>query len=159
MDYNHLLENKRVFVTSGIRGIGKAIAVLFANQGAVVAVGGKNIKLAPETEAELKEYNHKNRVILSNLSSKEETEHACDILLKEWGGVDILVNTVGINRHAEITDASDEELLNLYETNYMSGIRCIRKFIIHSQRYDDAGLPWICGNKRSCERFRKSNGS
>ena len=137
MDYNHLLENKRVFVTSGIRGIGKAIAVLFANQGAVVAVGGKNIKLAPETEAELKEYNHKNRVILSNLSSKEETEHACDILLKEWGGVDILVNTVGINRHAEITDASDEELLNLYETNYMSGIRCIRKFIPNmlEQRY------------------------
>ena len=75
MDYNHLLENKRVFVTSGIRGIGKAIAVLFANQGAVVAVGGKNTKLAPETEAELKEYNPKNRVILSNLSSKEETEH------------------------------------------------------------------------------------
>ena len=42
-NYNRLLEGKRVFVTTGARGIGKEIALLFASQGAVVAVGGKNV--------------------------------------------------------------------------------------------------------------------
>ena len=44
MDYQHLLKDKRVFITTGARGIGKAIALLFAQQGAVVAVGGNENK-------------------------------------------------------------------------------------------------------------------
>ena len=40
---NRLLEGKRVVVTTGARGIGKEIALLFASQEAVVAVGGKNV--------------------------------------------------------------------------------------------------------------------
>ena len=52
-NYNRLLEGKRVFVTTGARGIGKEIALLFANQGATVAVGGKNIPCLNKTIEEL----------------------------------------------------------------------------------------------------------
>ena len=48
-NYNRLLEGKRVFVTTGARGIGKEIALLFASQGAVVAVGGKNVPCLCQT--------------------------------------------------------------------------------------------------------------
>lgn len=128
-DYNHLLAGKRAFITTGIRGMGKAIAVIFAKQGAKVAVGGKNMKLAESTDRELKAINTENCVIPCNLSYKEEIETVCDSLIKKWGGIDILVNTVGVNHRDEITNLTDEDLLSLYETNYLSGIRCIRKFI------------------------------
>ena len=46
LDYQRMLEGKRAFITTGARGIGKAIAVLFARQGAVVAVGAWGVGLA-----------------------------------------------------------------------------------------------------------------
>ena len=49
MDYSKLVDGKRVFVTTGARGIGKEIALLMARQGAVVAVGGKNLPKLEET--------------------------------------------------------------------------------------------------------------
>ena len=54
-NYNRLLEGKRVFVTTGARGIGKEIALLFASQGAVVAVGGKNVPCLCQTVKEIQE--------------------------------------------------------------------------------------------------------
>ena len=63
MDYNHLLKGKKVFITTGIRGMGKEIAMLFSKQGATVAVGGKNIKLAEKTRVELQAINPDNLVL------------------------------------------------------------------------------------------------
>lgn len=43
MDYGRMLTGKRAFITTGARGIGKEIALLFAKHGAVAAVGGRNL--------------------------------------------------------------------------------------------------------------------
>lgn len=129
MDYNHLLKGKKVFITTGIRGMGKEIAMLFSKQGATVAVGGKNIKLAEKTRVELQAINPDNLVLPCNLSYRNEVEQVCDELLNRWGGVDILVSTVGINHHM-ISHEYDEDFIHtMFETNYMSGLRCMKKFV------------------------------
>lgn len=129
LDYNHLLQDKRVFITTGARGIGKAIALLFARQGAQVAVGGRNRAALAETEKELQALHSESLGIVCDLSRADDTERACGELLSLWGGVDILVNSVGVNRHGTAHEFDDETLERLLETNYKSGLRCMRKFI------------------------------
>ncbi|MCD7737174.1 MAG: SDR family oxidoreductase [Lachnospiraceae bacterium] len=128
MDYQQLLKGKRVFVTTGARGIGKAIALLFASQGAVVAVGGKNRKALRETEKELQEIMPECLALECDLSFFDQTENVCKHLLKTWGGIDILVNSVGVNDRCTAHEYSDEQIERLMEINYKSGLRCVRCF-------------------------------
>lgn len=129
MDYGKMLANKRAFITTGARGIGKEIAMLFARHGASVAVGGKNIPKLEETVAQLKEKTPDSRGYVLNLSDMEETKKVCGQLIEDFHGIDILVNTVGINRHGEIHEWDEEWLDIMLETNYKSGLVCARKLL------------------------------
>ena len=129
MDYSRLLDNKRVFISSGARGIGREIALLFAKQGATVCVGGKNLPKLAETEKELKTFSPESFSVACNLSSQEEITNAVDTVLKRWGGIDILVNTVGINHHVVAHEYSEEELSLFLDTNYKSALRLMKAFV------------------------------
>ena len=129
MDYSHLLLGKRVFITTGARGIGKAIAELFAKHGAVVAVGGRNKELLDNTMAQIKKYSSKANGYLVDLSENNQVEAVCEEIIEDFNGIDILVNTVGINVHKPIHECDDEFVLKLWNTNYMSALLCARKFI------------------------------
>lgn len=129
MDYGHLLAGKRAFITTGARGIGKAIALLFAQQGAIVAVGGKNQKALAAVKEELQAIHPECLVFCCDLSSSAQTENVCKEILARWGGVDILVNTVGVNHHCEAHAYTDEWMERLLEINYKSGLRCMRQFV------------------------------
>ena len=128
-DYNRLLEGKRVFITTGARGIGKDIALLFAQQGAQVGVGGRNPESLAKTMEEIRVYSPESKGYVVELSSKEQVEQTAGQVLEDMQGVDILVNTVGINVHGRIDECSDELLERMLETNYKSGLRFSRRFI------------------------------
>lgn len=128
-DYNHLLEGRKIFVTTGARGIGREIALLFAEQGAQVIVGGRNQEYLDKTIVEIQKHSPKSAGVLFDLGNGSETEAACDKILSMWDGIDILVNTVGINRHQRVDEADDAVISKTWETNYMSSLRCIRKFL------------------------------
>lgn len=129
MDYNNMLKQKRVFITTGARGIGREIALLFARQGAVVAVGGKNLPKLAETMEEIQKVSPQSKGYPCNLASEQEITSICDQILKDFSGIDILVNTVGVNRHGEITGYSMEMIDTMINTNYKSGLICARKFL------------------------------
>lgn len=129
MDYQQLLKDKRVFITTGARGIGKAIALLFAQQGAVVAVGGRNKAALVETERELRSINPKCLGLVCDLSHSEETENVCKKLWELMGRCGHPRNAVGINHHCTAHLYSDELMEQLLETNYKSGLRCMRCFM------------------------------
>lgn len=129
MDYNKLLSGKRVFVTSGQRGIGRDIAMLFARQGAVVALGGREQNALDQTMERLKAISKESRGYVCDLSKPVDTERACDEILRDFGGIDVLVNTVGINKQAYVHEYTDADMEWMLETNYKSGMRCARKFL------------------------------
>ncbi len=128
-DYNQMLKGKRAFITTGGRGIGKAIALLFARQGATVLVGSKNETALRLTMKEIQQFSDYSKGYLVDLSQSNATEQICERILEEYEGIDILVNTVGINHRAPAHECDDETLDRLLETNYKSAIRCARKFI------------------------------
>lgn len=128
-NYNRLLEGKRVFVTTGARGIGKEIALLFAAQGAVIAVGGKNIPCLRETIKEIQKLSPNSREYQIELGNEENVICAGEQILKDFGGIDILVNTVGINEHRRIDECTEEQMEKAISVNYKSFIRFSRIFV------------------------------
>lgn len=128
-DYNKLLMGKRVFISTGARGIGKEIARLFASQGAVVAVGGRNAEYLSVAMEEIKALSAESRGYVTELSDRESVISTGEQVLKDMGGIDILVNTVGINTHGTIHTCSEEQLDRMIDTNYKSGLRFARLFL------------------------------
>ena len=128
-NYNRLLEGKRVFVTTGARGIGKEIALLFASQGAAVAVGGKNVPCLCQTVKEIQEVSPESRGYEVELGNKENVEQVGRQILEDFGCIDILVNTVGINDHGRVDECTEEQVEKMISVNYKSFLRFSKIFI------------------------------
>ena len=92
-----LLEGKVALVTGAARGIGKAIALKYAQEGANVAFTDLVIDENGEnTKKEIEAYGVKALAIASNAASFEEAHAAVEQVVKEFGRLDILVNNAGI---------------------------------------------------------------
>ena len=128
-DYNQMLAGKNVLITTAARGIGKSIALLFARQGADVYFGGRNEEYVRTTEKELQLIRPSCRGYVVDLAKADQTESFVDAAVKDSGGFDILVSTVGVNCHCPAAEYKDEDMFRLLETNYLSGVRCARKVI------------------------------
>lgn len=129
MDYGRMLAGKRAFITTGARGIGREIALLFARHGARVAVGGKNLSKLEETEALLEKISPGSKGYALNLSNMEEAKKVCRQLIMDFGGIDILVNTVGINRHGTVHECDEKWMETMLDTNYKSGLVCAKELL------------------------------
>lgn len=94
-----LLEGKTALITGASRGIGKAIALKFAEEGANVAFSDLRYdELAEELEKELNALGVKGKGYASDASSFEGSEELVSNIVKDFGGIDILVNNAGITR-------------------------------------------------------------
>ena len=91
-----LLDGKVALITGASRGIGKAIALRFAAEGADIAF--TDLKVAPETVAELEATGRKVKAWESNAASFEDTAHVVEEVVAEFGRIDILVNNAGITK-------------------------------------------------------------
>ncbi len=94
-----LLEGKVAVVTGAARGIGKAIALKFASEGADVAFTDLVIDdNAKATEAEIAAYGVRAKGYASNAANYDDTHNVVDEIMKDFGRIDILVNNAGITR-------------------------------------------------------------
>ncbi|MEE8432328.1 MAG: SDR family NAD(P)-dependent oxidoreductase, partial [Candidatus Desulfatibia sp.] len=90
-------KDKRIIVTGGTRGIGKSMALSFANEGAWVAVNySSDDESAATTEKELARLTPKFRIFKADVSSRPDVEKMIKTIIDEWEHVDILVNNAGI---------------------------------------------------------------
>ena len=94
-----LLDGKVALITGAARGIGKAIALKFAQEGADIAFTDLEINdVAKQTIAELEAFGHKVKAYASNAADFEQTHQVVEEIQKEFGRIDILVNNAGITR-------------------------------------------------------------
>lgn len=129
IDYSSLLSGKRVFVSSASQGIGKAIARLFAQHGAVIAFGGRDVAKSEKALAEIHIFSPDSRYYLIDLSEQYQIDDACNSILSDFGGIDILVNTVGVNRLSSAHLISDCDLNYMIDTNFKSFVYCSKAFV------------------------------
>ncbi len=121
-----LLEGKVALITGAARGIGKAIALKFAEEGADVAFTDLVINEAAEqTVAELEAFGHKVKAYASNAASFDETHAVVDEILKEFGCIDILVNNAGITKDGLMLRMSEQQWDAVLTVNLKSAFNFI----------------------------------
>ena len=91
-----LLEGKVALITGASRGIGKAIALKFASEGADIAF--TDIKISEDTVKELEALGVKVRAYVSNAADFAQTHETVEQIMTDFGRIDILVNNAGITR-------------------------------------------------------------
>jgi 3-oxoacyl-[acyl-carrier protein] reductase len=112
------LTDKAAIVTGGSRGIGKAIALRLARQGADVCFSYKgNAEAAQATVQEIEDIGHRVMSVQADVTQQESAEELVKATLDAFGKVDILVNNAGITRDDLIMRMSAEAWRDVLETN------------------------------------------
>ena len=121
-----LLDGKVALITGAARGIGKAIALKFAEEGADVAFTDLVINEAAEqTVAELEAFGHKVKAYASNAASFDETHAVVEEIQKEFGRIDILVNNAGITKDGLMLRMSEQQWDAVLTVNLKSAFNFI----------------------------------
>ena len=129
-----LLENKVAVVTGGARGIGKAIALAFADEGAHVIITDIQLEgAAEETKALLQSKGVKASAYKSDVREFAGTQTIIDQVAQEYQRVDILVNNAGVTRDALLMRMTEEEWDLVLDTNLKGTFnycRAVSKYMV-----------------------------
>ncbi len=112
-----LLENKVVVVTGAGRGIGKAIALKLAGEGATIAACGRTLANVEATASEVTKGGGKASAYSVDVSNGAQVAETSEKILKEFGRVDVLVNNAGVTRDQLLLRMTDEEWDTVLDTN------------------------------------------
>ncbi|WKD86732.1 3-oxoacyl-[acyl-carrier-protein] reductase FabG [Polaribacter huanghezhanensis] len=116
-----LLENKTAIITGATRGIGRGIAVMFAQQGANVAFTySSSVDAANALENELKALGVNAKGYQSNAAIFDAAQELAADVLKEFGTIDILVNNAGITKDNLLMRISEADFDKVIEVNLKS---------------------------------------
>lgn len=114
------LQDKKALITGGDSGIGRAVAYLYAREGADVAITFLPAERvdAEETRSEIEKMGRRCLLIEGDLTNKDFCKEAVETAVEELGGLDILVNNAAHQmRKKSIEDITDEEWDRTYKTN------------------------------------------
>ena len=116
-----LLLNKTAIITGATRGIGRGIAVEFANQGANVAFTySSSVDAANALETELNSLGIKAKGYQSNAAEFDTAQELAIEILKEFGSIDILVNNAGITKDNLLMRISEDDFDKVIDVNLKS---------------------------------------
>lgn len=121
-----LLDGKVALVTGAARGIGKAIALKFASEGADVAFTDLVInEAAEETVKEIEAFGHKVKAYASNAADFAQTQEVVDQIMADFGHIDILVNNAGITKDGLMLRMSEAQWDAVIDVNLKSAFNFI----------------------------------
>jgi len=133
------LKDKKVLITGGDSGIGKAVAILFAKEGADVAISYLNEhEDAEETRFNVEEkYNRTCLLLPGDIGKERQCREIVRQTIKAFGRIDILVNNAAIHyENKGIEELTDRELVKMFETNILSYIRVTKAAVAYMKEGD-----------------------
>ena len=122
-----LLDGKVALVTGASRGIGRAVALKLASEGAKVAINfaGSTAK-AEEVKAEIEAKGGQAILVQANVADKEAVAAMVDKVVEAFGQIDILVNNAGITRDGLLARMKEEDFEAVVDTNLKGVFYCTK---------------------------------
>ena len=122
-----LLDGKTALVTGASRGIGRAIALCLAAEGARVAINyAGNVKAAEEVKASVEAAGGTAILCQADIADSAAVETMVADVVKEFGAIDILVNNAGITRDTLLMRMKDEDFAKVLDTNLKGVFYCTK---------------------------------
>lgn len=131
------LSGKTAIVTGASRGIGEAIAKLFAEEGANVVCAARTVNEGDHmlegslsnTVKQIKEAGGSALAVAANVSVEEDCRHLVDQAMETWGAVDILVNNAALNYYVPIIDYDINRWMRAFAVN-VHGPFMLSRFVL-----------------------------
>ncbi len=124
-----MLTGKVAFITGASRGIGKAIAIKFAQNNANLALIATKVENLKSTEDEIKKYNIDYLLLGGNVADENDVKRFVKETIDKFGKIDILVNNAGINRDNLILRMKTEDWDRVMEVNLKSAFLLTKAFM------------------------------
>lgn len=120
------LKDKIAIVTGSSSGIGKAIALRFAQEGATVVVAARRLPNCEETVAQITAGGGKAMALQTDVAEESQVEHLVTETVRRYGRLDILVNNAGVFGGRRIADTATDEFDEVMRTNVRGTFFCCR---------------------------------
>lgn len=123
------LKETSTLITGAAQGIGKAVAIGMAMEGANVGIADVNIEKAEIAAEEIRKLGVKSLAIKLNVSSQDEVISAFETFTKEFGRLDILVNNAGITRDGLLIRMKEEDWDAVLNINLKGTFLCSKEAV------------------------------
>ena len=119
-----------VLITGASRGIGRAIALKFAENNYAVALTARNAEKLEETASLIRQGGGPSPMLIpANLRDDRQIDALAEQVLQEWGRVDILINNAGVLYTRPFLELSMESVREMMEVNYLAVFRLTQKIL------------------------------
>ena len=123
------LMNKISIVTGAGRGIGRCIALAFADEGAHLVLAARSRDQLENVATEIRRKGRKAIPVSCDVSSAREVQDLATVVRDEFGQVDILVNNAGISKRSGLLEYDDETWLEVIRINLFGTYLCTKAFL------------------------------
>ncbi|MGA2974650.1 MAG: SDR family oxidoreductase [Spirochaetia bacterium] len=131
--------NRVVIVTGGANGIGKAAAILFAHEGAKVAIADTDVINGRKTAARIVREGGKARFIETDVSNSHDVNRMVAEVVSAWGRIDVLFNNAGVYARGDVVSFAEEEWNRVIRVN-LTGVYLCSKAVIPVMKMGFAGV-------------------
>jgi len=128
------LKGKVALVTGGAQGIGKAVALMLARQGADVVVADVNLEKAAETAKEVEATGRGAMAVNVDVTRLSDVENMVESAIGRFGRIDILINNAGIARDKLILRMTEEDWDAVLDVNLKGTFNCTKAVIKHMSK-------------------------
>jgi D-sorbitol dehydrogenase (acceptor) len=119
-----MLTAKRAVITGGGQGIGKAIALRFAAEGATVVVADLSLDNAEAVAAEIESLHGQAIAVAVDVRDESQVQKMIDLTREAFGGLDILVNNAGLGRFGPFLDVTEADWDFMFDVNCKGLLWC-----------------------------------
>ena len=125
------LDRKTALITGGTSGIGAAMAELFAEEGAFVIIAGRNLERGKQKEEEINSHYAvpRCRFFSCDVTSSGDIQNLYRAVCEVYERLDILVNNAGVLITKNLQEMTDEDIDQIYHSNYKSVVDMTRAFM------------------------------
>ena len=119
---------KRIFITGGASGLGRALAERYARAGWRVCIGDLDVERCADALAAIRVHSPHSQALACDVTREDALQAAADWLQREWGGVDVVINNAGVAQMGGIAETTLDDWRWAVDINLLGVVRGCKVF-------------------------------